>query len=67
MVFNVEFRNAPETKAPGGICDMYAVAKYVTQNAEYLSIDKNKIGLFGESGGGYITAGAGMVLAEKGE
>ena len=66
-VFNVDYRLAPEHKAPAGLYDMYAVLKHVHLNASTLGVDKNKIGMFGESGGGYITAGAGLILAEKNE
>jgi acetyl esterase len=66
-IISVEYRLAPEHKAPAGLYDMYAAFKYTLQNAEALGVDKSRIGLFGESGGGYITAGAGMILAEKDE
>ena len=66
-IINVDFRNAPEHKAPAGLYDMYSVLKFVYDKAPYLGIDKERIGMFGESGGGYITAGACMILAEKNE
>lgn len=65
--FNVDYRLGPETKAPGGIADFYAALKYVVENAEELGVDKSRICIKGESGGGYICAGTGIMLAEKNE
>ena len=33
-IFNVDFRNAPEAKAPSGILDCYSALKYVISKAE---------------------------------
>merc|ERR1719245_833128 len=54
VVFNVDYRLAPETKCPNNVKDFYEVIKYVQQNAENLGIDASKIVIGGESGGGYI-------------
>ena len=64
---NVDYRLAPEHKAPCGIDDSYAAVKWVIANAERLGIDANRIALMGESGGGYITGGVSMRLAEADE
>jgi acetyl esterase len=64
---NVDYRLAPEAKAPCGIDDCYAAVKWVIANAEELGIDANRIALMGESGGGYLTAGVSMRLAEADE
>lgn len=40
-IFNVEYRLAPESKAPGGICDAYAAVKYIINNAQGLGINKD--------------------------
>jgi acetyl esterase/lipase len=66
-IVNVDYRLAPETKAPGGINDAYASVKWVIDNAEKLNIDEHRIAIMGESGGGYITAGCAMRLAERNE
>ena len=67
VVINVEYRLAPEHKAPAGIDDGYAALKWVIANAEDLGIDPTRIAIIGESGGGYITAGVAMRLAERRE
>jgi acetyl esterase len=66
-VVNVDYRLAPEHKSPAAIMDAYAALKYVVKNADKLSIDKYRIGTFGESGGGWVTTGLGMLLAERDE
>lgn len=66
-IVNVDYRLAPEAKAPAGIHDSYAALKWVLANAEKLGIDKNRVGMYGESGGGYICAGVAMCLAMAGE
>jgi len=67
VVFNVDYRLAPETKCPNNIKDFYEVIKYVSKNAESLGIDPAKIVIAGESGGGYICLGAMVLLAERDE
>jgi len=61
----VKYRLAPEAKAPFGIADGYAAFMDVRKNPKRFGCGRNKIGLFGISGGGYITAGVGLMLAER--
>lgn len=58
IVFSVDFRNAPEHKSPAGMLDFYCSVKYVHDNAASLGIDKSKICVGGQSGGGWICLGA---------
>ena len=67
VLFNVDYRLAPETKCPNNIKDFYSVIKYVHDNAETLGIDKSKIAIGGESGGGYICLGSMVLLAQNDE
>ena len=64
VVFNVDYRLAPETKSPNNVKDFYEVIKYVSCNAESLGIDPDKICISGDSGGGYICLGAMVLLAQ---
>lgn len=64
--FTVKYRLAPEAKAPFGIYDAYAATMDIANNPAKFGCDANKIGIMGESGGGYITAGVGMLAAENG-
>ena len=67
VVFNVDYRLAPETKCPNNVKDYYEVIKYVHKNSEALGIDATKIVIGGESGGGYICLGATVLLAKENE
>ena len=67
VVFNVDYRLAPETRCPNNIKDYYEVVKYVHKNAKALGIDSSKIVIGGESGGGYICLGSAVLLAQRNE
>ena len=65
-VFNVEYRLAPEDKAPAAIFDIVGVVLHLHANAASLGVDATRIALSGESGGGYLCAGAALELARRG-
>merc|ERR1712123_248274 len=67
VVFNVYYRLAPGTRCPNNVLDFYEVIKYVSLHAKDLSIDSSRIAIAGESGGGYICAGAMVQLARQDE
>merc|ERR1711994_570390 len=67
VVFNVDYRLAPETRCPNNVLDFYEAIKYVATNAEQLGVDPSRIAMAGESGGGYICSGAMVQLALKEE
>jgi acetyl esterase/lipase len=67
VVFNLEYRLAPETPAPGGIMDCYAGLKYILANAEKYGVDPKRVTFSGESGGGYLSMALGMELSKRGE
>jgi len=67
VVFNVDYRLAPGTRCPNNILDFYAVIKYVHNNSGELCIDPSRIAIAGESGGGYVCAGAMVHLARQEE
>ena len=66
-VFNVDFRNGPEAKAPKNYLDCYAATKWVIANAAKYNLDPKKISIHGESGGGYLATGVAMHLAKNNE
>ncbi len=63
VVFNLDYRLAPETPAPGGILDCYAGLKYILANAEKYGVDPKRVTFSGESGGGYLSMALGMELS----
>jgi acetyl esterase/lipase len=67
IFFNVDYRLAPEAKCPENIKDFYSVLKYVIDNASSLSVDPSRVAIMGESGGGYLTAGLSVMLAQRDE
>merc|ERR1712088_297990 len=67
VVFNVDYRLAPETRCPNNVLDFYEAIKYVSANAADLGVDPARICMAGESGGGYICSGAMVQLALKEE
>eukprot|EP00656_Telonema_subtile_P020165 TRINITY_DN21325_c0_g1_i1.p1 TRINITY_DN21325_c0_g1~~TRINITY_DN21325_c0_g1_i1.p1 ORF type:complete len:317 (+),score=58.60 TRINITY_DN21325_c0_g1_i1:1-951(+) len=64
-IINVKYRLAPEARTPCQIADGYAAFMDVVTNPTKFGIDADKVGFFGDSAGAYITAGVGMVLAER--
>merc|ERR1712240_262012 len=50
VVYNVDYRLAPETRCPNNVLDFYEAIKYVAANAEQLGVDPSRIAMAGESG-----------------
>ncbi len=67
VIFNVEYRLAPETKCPKNALDFYCAVKHIAENASELGIDASKICINGDSGGGYIIAATEVMLAQNHE
>merc|ERR1711892_1114198 len=67
VVFNVDYRLAPEVKCPGNILDFYCALKFIVENCSTLNIDPTRIVISGESGGGYICFGCMVMLAQREE
>ena len=65
ICFNVDYRLAPEAKAPGGASDLATAIRHVHDNAEQLGVDNTKIVVMGQSGGGYTVLGATRLLIEQ--
>ncbi|MDE0349572.1 MAG: alpha/beta hydrolase fold domain-containing protein [Gammaproteobacteria bacterium] len=68
VVFNVDYRNAPETRAPGGILDCYAALRCVAAElCTRYGVEPDRIGVYGISSGGYLAAAVAMELARRRE
>jgi acetyl esterase/lipase len=46
------------SRCPNNVLDFYCALKHVTSHASELGVDPARIAMAGESGGGYICAGA---------
>ncbi|MBP3371099.1 MAG: alpha/beta hydrolase [Clostridia bacterium] len=66
VVFNVDYRLAPETAYPGGLHDCYDTVKYVYEHADQWGIDKNKICVAGDSAGGNLAAVCALMDRDEG-
>ena len=74
VVAMVDFRNclipssAPEIEPyPAGLNDCVSGLKWIVNNSDSLNIDKNRIIIAGESGGGNLTLATGMRLLKEGD
>ncbi len=65
VVLNIEYGLAPENRYPAAINDVISLIEYVYANAAELVIDRNKIGLFGDSAGANLALAA--VIDNKSE
>ncbi len=66
-IYSVDYRLAPETPFPGSIEDCYAVLKWLNGNASELGIDKDRIGVMGESAGGGLAACLALMACGRAE
>ena len=62
----VDYRLAPEHKAPTPVTDTYAGLKLLHEKAGELGIDPKRIGIMGDSAGGGITASLAHYIKQKG-
>ena len=63
----VDYRLAPETRAPGQVRDGYAVLHWVAERASSLGIDADRIAVGGSSSGAGIAAALAQMARDQGE
>jgi len=66
VVYNVDYRLAPEHKFPTAIEEVYSVAKYLFNNALELGVDLNRIAIGGHSAGGNLATAVCMLNIDQG-
>ena len=66
-IVSAEYRLAPETPFPGSIQDCYAALAWTFQNADELGIDRQRIGVMGESAGGGLAAALALMVRDRGD
>ena len=62
---SVEYRYAPEHPAPTLVEDCLVALTWLRDNAQTLSVDPNRIGIYGDSGGGGIAAGLALLARDR--
>ncbi len=67
VVVSVDYRLAPETPHPGPVEDCYAALAWLFKQAEALGVDRTRVAISGESAGGGMAAGLGLLVRDRGE
>ncbi len=66
-VLNINYRLAPDARFPAQVDDVREALLYLSDHAQDLSIDPARIGLFGYSAGGHLSALVGVLADETRE
>jgi len=67
VIASVDYRLAPETPHPGPVEDCYTGLRWLFQSAANLGVDPRRIAIKGESAGGGLAAGLGLLARDRGE
>lgn len=66
VVVNVEYRLAPENPHPAPCEDCYAGLKWMSDNAEELGLDTDRVAIYGPSAGGGLTVATALRARDRG-
>lgn len=65
-IASVDYRKAPENPSPAATEDVYAASQWFFDNAESLGVDKDMIGLYGQSAGGGLVISLALKARDNG-
>ena len=66
VLVSVDYRLAPENPYPAGLEDCYASLVWMHKHASDLGIDRERIGVFGQSAGGGLSAAVALMARDRG-
>jgi acetyl esterase len=65
LIVSVGYRLAPENPFPAGLEDCYAALCWTAVHADALAIDRNRIGVIGQSAGGGLSAALALMARDR--
>jgi acetyl esterase/lipase len=65
LIVSVGYRLAPENPFPAGLDDCYAALCWTATNADTLKVDRNRIGVIGQSAGGGLSAALALMTRDR--
>jgi acetyl esterase/lipase len=66
LVASVDYRVAPEAKAPAAVEDCYAALAWLHESAGELQIDRRRVAIGGDSAGGGLAAALALLSRDRG-
>lgn len=66
VVVSVEYRLAPESKAPAAAEDCYAATQWIAHNGDAVGGDASRLAVSGDSAGGGIAAAVALMARDRG-
>lgn len=67
LVISAQYRLAPEHPFPAAIDDCYAALLWLADHAQELGVDRDRLAIAGQSAGGGLCAGLGLMARDRGE